>query len=187
MFVTARWWEPLRTAAGWIERVAAALDNPQERAAATVEAALRGVLAEIVTFQGDPVLGTWATHVSCVTRSYWSGLFHCYDDATIPRTNNELEQYFGRARHHERRATGRKRPPAAVAVRGAVRVVAAVATQAAEVPAADLRPQSVAIWRGVRARLDARHARRRAARRFRKDPTAYLAALEARLLHQGLP
>ena len=110
-----------------------------------------------------------------------------YEDATIPRTNNDLEQYFGVARHHERRATGRKRPPAAVAVRGAVRVVAAVATQVAEVPAPDLRPRDLAAWRAVRARVDARHAWRRAARRFRRDPAAYLAALEARLLHQGLP
>ncbi len=132
--------------------------------------------------QTDPDLGAWATHVYKVTRSYWRGLFHCYNDATIPRTNNDLEQSFGTARHHERRATGRKRPPAAVAVRGAVRVVAAVATQAAAVPAPELRPRDVAAWRALRARLETRHARRRAARRFRRDPAAYLAALEARLL-----
>ena len=167
--------------------MAAVLANPEGRAAAIVEAALRAVLAEIVTFQGDAALGAWATHVYRVTRSYWPGLFPCYEDATIPRTNNDLEQYFGVARHHERRATGRKRPPAAVAVRGVVRVVAAVATQVAEVPAPDLRPRDLAAWRAVRARVDARHAWRRAARRFRRDPAAYLAALEARLLHQGLP
>ncbi len=132
--------------------------------------------------QADVVVGTWATHVYRVTHTYWSGLFHCYDDPTIPRTNNELEQYFGTARHHERRATGRKRQPAAVAVRGSVRVVAAVATQASEVAAADLRPQSLAAWQALRARLETRHERRRAARRFRHDPATYLAALEARLL-----
>ncbi len=147
-----------------------------------MEAALRDVLAEVLTYQEDAALAEWATHVYRVTRTYWPGLFHCYADPTIPRTNNELEQYFGAARHHERRATGRKRPPAAVAVRGAVRVVAAVATQAAEVPAAELRPRDVAAWRAMRGRLEVRHARRRAARRFRRDPAAYLAALEARLL-----
>ena len=147
-----------------------------------MEGALRGVLAEVLTYQHDPDLGAWATHVYRVTRSYWPGLFHCYADATIPRTNNDLEQYFGVARHHERRATGKKRPPAAVAVRGSVRVVAAVATQAAEVAAPALRPRDLAAWRAVRARLETRHARRRAAQRFRRDPAAYLAALEARLL-----
>ena len=172
----------MHTAAGWIERVAAVLANPEGSEAATVEAALREVLADVVTYQHDPELAAWAVHVYKVTRSYWRGLFHCYNDATIPRTNNDLEQYFGAARHHERRATGRKRPPAAVAVRGAVRVVAAVATQAAELPAPELRPRDVAVWRAMRTRLEMRHERRRAARRFRRDPAAYLAALEARLL-----
>ena len=181
-FATARLWDPLRTAASWIERVAAVLANPEGSEAATVEAALRDVLADGLTYQRDPALAAWATQVYRVTRTYWSGLFHWYDDPTLPRTNNELEQYFGTARHHERRATGRKQPPAAVAVRGAVRVVAAVATQVAEVSASDLRPRELAAWQAIRARLEARHARRRASRRFRRDPAAYLAILEAHLL-----
>ena len=117
-----------------------------------------------------------------VTASYRPGLFHCYDVPGLPRTNNDLEHYFGSARYHERRATGRKGASPGLVVRGAVRVVAAVATQAAEVPAAELRPRDVAAWRAMRGRLEVRHARRRAARRFRRDPAAYLAALEARLL-----
>jgi hypothetical protein len=147
-----------------------------------VEAALRAVLANVLTYQRDPLLAPWATHVYKVTRNYWPGLFHCYDDPTIPRTNNELEQYFGAARHHERRATGQKSPTSAVVVRGAVRVVAAVATHGAPWRAQDLRPSDVTAWRRVRADLEARHERRRASRRFRRDPAAYLAALEARLL-----
>ena len=42
------------------------------------------------------------------TRSYWAGLFGCYDVADLPRTNNALEQLFGSYRHHERRVSGRK-------------------------------------------------------------------------------
>lgn len=53
-----------------------------------------------------------------VTESYWSGLFHCYDVADLPRTNNDLEHVFGSTRYHERRATGRKQAsPGMVAVR----------------------------------------------------------------------
>ncbi len=96
-------------------------------------------------YQTDPVLAPWATHFYKVTMNYWPGLFHCYADPAIPRTNNDLEQYFGAARHHERRATGQKRPPAAVAVRGAVRVVVAVATQGAEVAAPELRPRDLGL------------------------------------------
>ena len=151
-----------------------------------MEHTYRAVLAEVLTYQADPAVAPWATHFYKVTRNYWPGLFHCYDDAAIPRTNNALEQYFGAARHHERRATGQKSPTAAVVVRGAVRVVAAVATQLASWRAQDLRPGDVAAWRQLRTELEARHARRRAARRFRRDPAAYLAGLEARLLQEGL-
>ncbi len=116
-----------------------------------------------------------------VTASYWPGLFHCYDVPDLPRTNNELEQYFGRARHHERRATGHKRPTSAVVVRGAVRVVAAVASQLRVWSGEALRPGSVAAWRQLRKELEVRHEARRAQRRFRRDPAASLAQLEARL------
>ena len=34
-------------------------------------------------------------HFRKVTRSYWPGLFHGYDVAELPRTNNDLEQLFG--------------------------------------------------------------------------------------------
>jgi hypothetical protein len=113
--------------------------------------------------------------------NYWRGLFHCYDQPAIPRTNNDLEQYFGKARHHERRATGHKRVTSAVVVRGAVRVVSAVATQLRVWPAEALRPGSVEVWQKLRAQLEARHERRRAARRFRRDPAIYLAKLEEAL------
>ena len=62
-------------------------------------------------------------------RSYGPGLFHCYEVADLPRTNNDLEQLFGAARYHERRTTGRKVASPALVVRGSVRVVAAVATR----------------------------------------------------------
>ncbi len=152
-----------------------------------MEGAYRALLGEVLTHQADPRVAAWATHFYTVTRNYWAGLFHCYDDPTIPRTNNELEQYFGMARHQERRATGHKRPTSAVAVRGAVRVVAAVATHLVPWSAAELRPADLAAWQEVRTVLEARHERRRASRRFRRDPAAYLAALEAQLLQSGLP
>jgi len=113
---------------------------------------------------------------------YWRGLFWCYDVTDLPRTNNDLEQYFGSARYLERRATGRKRPTAMVVVRGAVRVVAAVATQTVAFQGADLQPPDVQAWRRLRAALEARHETHRQHHRFRLDPQAYLAILEARLL-----
>ena len=63
-------------------------------------------------------------HFLKVSASYWPGLFHCYDIPGLPRTNNDLEQYFGSARYHQRRASGRIHASAATVVRGAVRVLA---------------------------------------------------------------
>ena len=68
-------------------------------------------------------------HFLKVTASYWPGLFHCYDVPDLPRTNNDLEQCFGSARYHERRATGRGGLAGGLVVRGAVRLVAAVAAR----------------------------------------------------------
>jgi hypothetical protein len=187
LFATAGLWEPLQTAQRWIAQAARVLANAEGTDAASVETALRAVRTEVLTSQDDAAVGEWATHFYKVTMNYWRGLFHCYVHAEIPRTNNHLEQDFGVARHHERRATGHKRPTSAVVVRGSVRVVAAVATRLREWPAEALRPGSIAAWRTLREKLEARHEVRRGARRFRKDPAKYLANLEAQLLPYGLP
>jgi hypothetical protein len=42
-------------------------------------------------------------HFLKVTRSFWPGLFQCYDHPDLPRTDNDLEHVFGTYRHHERR------------------------------------------------------------------------------------
>jgi hypothetical protein len=152
-----------------------------------VEASYRELLEEVLKAKGDERVAAWATTFYTVTRSYWRGLFHCYDHLEVPRTNNDLEQYFGTARHHERRATGHKRATSALVVRGSVRVVAAVATPLAEWTAEDLRPGNIKAWRCLREKLEARHETRRAARRFRRDPAKYLAQLEQLLLHTSLP
>jgi hypothetical protein len=184
LFATAAQWEPLQIAQSWIVQTARVLANEDGAEATRVETAMRELWTEVLSYQKDEEVADWATHFYSVTMSYWRGLFHCYEHPDLPRTNNELEQYFGAARHHERRATGHKRATSALVVRGSVRVVAAVATQVKEWPGDALRPCSVAAWRQLRMELEVRHEARRASRRFRKDPTKYLAQLEAHLLPQ---
>ena len=187
LFATRQLWAPLQTAQNWLQRAAQVLANDERVDAVTVEENYRALLEDVLTAKSDAAVADWATHFYRVTRSYWQGLFHCYDVPELPRTNNGLEQYFGAARHHERRATGQKRPTPAVVVRGAVRVVAAVATPLGKWTAQELRPASVEAWYTLREQLDTRHEARRAARRFRRDPARYLAILEEHLLHTGLP
>jgi len=77
---------------------------------------------------GGP-LSPAGAHFRKVSASYGPGRFHCYDLGGLPRTNNDLEQYFGSARYQQRRASGRVHPTAATGGRGAVRVLAATAAR----------------------------------------------------------
>jgi hypothetical protein len=127
-------------------------------------------------------------HFLKVSRSYWSGLFACYDVEGVPRTNNALEQLFGSQRYHERRASGRKAGSPSLVLRGAARLLAAVATrQRGAFTADDLAGADRAEWSRLRQELDVRRQRRTERRRFRRDPEAYLRQLEAKLIQSGLP
>ena len=53
-----------------------------------------------------------------MSKSYWPGLFRCYESVDLPRTNNELEHTFGSHRYHERRASGRRRASPGLVVMG---------------------------------------------------------------------
>jgi Transposase, Mutator family len=55
-----------------------------------------------------PTLERFRLHLDQVSRSYWSGLFHCDDVPGLPRTNNELESHFRETRRRLLRITGQK-------------------------------------------------------------------------------
>jgi hypothetical protein len=186
---TALLWPPIQTAYALVHHAAHLLANHDGLDAAAVRQAYQEqVLAPMRAHHADPgLLASAATHFAKVTSSYWPGLFHCYDIADLPRTNNDLEQYFGAARHLERRATGRKMASPAMVVRGAVRMVALMAARDQPLSADDLRPRDLAVWKALRQRIDVRHELRRRQARFRRDPAAYLATLEACLLKPALP
>jgi len=86
------------------------------------------------------------------------------------------------ARVHERRATGRRGAIPGVVVRGSIRLITAVVTREQTFSAQELRPREYQRWRELRAHLQQCKETRRRQFRFRKDPAAYLAALEAQLL-----
>jgi hypothetical protein len=132
-------------------------------------------------------LGGAVDHFVKVSRSYWPGLFACYDVADLPRTNNDLEQLFGSHRYHERRATGRKGASPALVLRGSARLVAGLGTRSGAGTAADLAGADRDEWRRLRAELEERRQRRVDRHRFRRDPEGYLRGLEAKLNQSALP
>jgi hypothetical protein len=185
---TAELWEPIRRAYRWVRAAAHVLANAEQRERAEVQEAFVRILRSIgVTKRHCGPLEDALSHFLKVTRSYRSGLFHCYDDAAIPRTNNDLEQYFGQHRYQERRATGRKRGSPTTVLHGPVRVVASAMTRIRPLSAADLAPRDRAQWQQLRQSIRERFARRAQGYRFRRDPDSYLAQLEEACLKLALP
>jgi hypothetical protein len=182
-------WDPVEAAYAWVFRAAAILANAAGLSGAAVKASYRGLLGAMARHAeraGD--LAGALKHFGKVTRSYWPGLFHCYDVPDLPRTDNDLEQLFGSHRYHERRASGRKVASPGLVVRGSVRLPAAVATRLrGEVRGEELAPSDPEAWRELRAGLERRQEIRAQGRRFRRDPTAYLRSLEDSLIKETLP
>lgn len=185
---TASVWPALTRAYAWVHRAATTLDNGAGLQGEEVRRDLRLLLYEMRHDQENVgALAPAVAHFRTVSFSHWSGLFRCYESEGIPHTNNALEQFFGSARYHERRASGRKVASPGLVVRGAVRVVTAVACQGRRFDAVDLQPRSLHAWRDLRAVLERRQDTRRCQLRFRRDPDAYLARLETTLLTPSLP
>jgi hypothetical protein len=185
---TASEWEPIERAYRWLHAAADVLANDEQRDRAGVEQAYVRVLRSIgLTKRHCGALDAALTHFLKVTRSYRPGLFHCYDDPAIPRTNNDLEHCFGQHRHHERRATGRKRGAPSAVLHGSARLVAGVATRLRRYEPDDLVPHDHAAWRMLRQSIRRRFALRAQGQRFRRDPKAYLAQLEDDFLKSALP
>ena len=90
----------MRRAYRWVHQAAQLLANGADHDVFARRRAYRELLAAMAherTTVGS--LAPAIDHFRTVTRSYWPGLFHCYQLADLPRTNNDLEHFFGSARH----------------------------------------------------------------------------------------
>ena len=185
---TDQLWEPIGRAYRWVQAAAEVLANQDNHAPSEVMQDFLRVRRSIgLTKRHCGRLEPALDHFLKVTRSYQAGLFHCYADPAIPRTNNDLEHCFGQHRHYERRATGRKAGAPNTVLRGSVRLVAGVATRVRRFAPADLALRDRARWHSIRQAVRRRFALRAQGRRFRRDPDAYLAQLEDACLKLVLP
>lgn len=166
-----------------VHQAAEILTNQQQVSGAQVRERYLAFLSQMQQQKAElGPLGEAIDHFCHITDNFAAGLFQCYDVEGLPRTNNDLERCFGVARVHERRATGRRGAIPGVVVRGSVRVITAVVTREQSFSAEDLQLRDYQRWRDLRAHLQQCEETRRQQFRFRKDPAAYLAALEAQLL-----
>jgi hypothetical protein len=174
----------------WVKRAARILKNEEGLPTKKVRRRLVPLLARMrraAATTSEPSVRAGLQQFVKVTKSYWSGLFACYDSADLPRTNNDLEHTFGSHRYHERRASGRRRAAPGLVVMGSTRVIAGLATRLRPDEGLVLSPGYVEEWKELRAEQEARRESRRKQRRFRHDPDAYLKDLEHRCLQLTLP
>ena len=180
--------ELLATALTDAPRLKGLLANEASDTGAQVGRRFAGLLAAMQR-HGSRIGGLRAAlhHFRKVARSYWPGLFHTADMLELPRTNNALEQLFGSQRYHERRATGRKTASPGAVLRGSVRLVAGITTRLQVPSRQDLGRVDYGQWQNLRRQLERRRQARTARSRFRRDPDAYLAALERQASQPTLP
>jgi len=184
---TASLWPAIVLAFGWVHKAASML-GAEGASGGEVRRRLGGLLGAMAVHRDKAGrLAGAVGHFLKVSKSYWPGLFACYENEGVPRTNNALEQLFGSQRHHERRASGRKSGSPSLVLRGQARLIAAAATRLRAFTAEELAGADRAEWARLRAELDERRQRRTQRRRFRKDPEGFLRELEARLIQSGLP
>ena len=185
---TASLWPDVRVTYNWVHRAAHILNNEDQDGEVVVKRRLQGLLGAMTRHHAKAgSLAPAVDHFLKVSRSYWPGLFHCYSIPDLPRTNNDLEQFFGAHRCHERRTTGRKGATPGLVLRGSVRLVAWAATRLRPFTSEDLVPETVRAWQELRHNLETRRHQRTQRRRFRRDPASYLAKLEVDLLKLILP
>jgi hypothetical protein len=185
---TATLWPAIALIYTWVWRAAHILGEGGPNQVAAVRRQLGGLLGAM-TRHGARLgsLARAAAHFVRVSRSYWPGLFHCYEVAGLPRTNNQLEQFFGSHRYHERRSSGRRGASPGLVLRGQARLLAAAATRQRGFSAAELSRADRGRCEQLRRELEARRQRRVQRRRFRRDPQAFLNQLEEQLLQSALP
>ena len=173
-----------------VKRAARILKNEEGLAAKKVRRRLVQLLVRMrqaAATTGEPSVRAGLRQFLKVTKSYWPGLFRCYDATDVPRTNNDLEHTFGSHRYHERRASGRRRASPGLVVMGSARMISGLATRLRPEEGLVLRPGYVEGWQELRAGSEQRREARRKQRRFRHDPAAYLAQLEQQCLQLTLP
>ncbi len=158
---TASLFTPIAIAYKWIHQAAKILDNEAGLDATVVKRSYLDLLAQMSDGKHKvDRLEPGITHFLKITRSYWSGLFHCYKVEDLPRTNNDLEHTFGVLRHHQRRCTGRKVAPSSLVIRGSVQLASAIATKLRTFTAEDLSQVCVDSWLELRSDLRKHHLNR---------------------------
>lgn len=181
----------LQVAHTWLLQIAkrldweVALETEGHLSGAEVRERVEAYLEHIGMKLADGEVPEWlhqpVEHLRKVLLRLGDGLYHCYDVPGLPRTNNELEQFYRRVKSGQRRITGHRRSDTFVVRVGEFAVYAIAASGLSE---SELWQQLSGVpaskWQAERKILRANQERQAKMRRFRLHRQAYLADLEAR-------
>jgi hypothetical protein len=107
----AETYRTLHQGAAWLHDIAYILE-PVATYPSNAEEVARQLRGYLDTLQRQPklppTLEAFSHHLDLVSRSYWPGLFYCYDVPGLPRTNNDLESHFRDTRRRLLRTTGQQ-------------------------------------------------------------------------------
>jgi hypothetical protein len=185
---TAGLWPQIQAAYDQVWGVARILDNESWLSGAGVSQALKKALAGMAPRKGQsPWLKEAFAAFRKVSASYWPGLFHCYEVEGLGRTNNDLEQFFGSWRWHERRCSGRKVASRSDVLLGPASLASSLASRQGPVSGEDLAGVDLERWRQIREEIVTHQKRFRQRRAFRRNPDKYLGELTARTIKLLLP
>ncbi len=107
----AQTYEELQQGAAWLRDIAYILEPTPAYplSAAQVAGQRRRYLDTVRRWpKTTPTLDHFVLSIDTASRSYWPGLFHCYDVPGLPRTNNALESHFRDTRRRVLSTTGQK-------------------------------------------------------------------------------
>jgi len=97
----------------WVDGIDAILDIPlptSEEPGPGGDAVARDLAHYLGPLADTAGLSPWLTQfrqdLLDVSERYWSGLFHCYNIAGLPRTNNDHESLYGQTKRQLRRQLG---------------------------------------------------------------------------------
>jgi hypothetical protein len=166
----SRWSKPLA-------HIASALEPEIDKSSETAEWELTQVidwLKQTYTDENDTVM---VDNILSYSRGFWKGLFTCYDHFYIPRTNNDLEQFFRRTKACHRRITGLRNWNSYIMRNGEMIVLVDDALRQKHVKA---RLQSVSYesFAARKAQWSTRLSDSVQRRRFNRAPQTYLQQLE---------
>jgi hypothetical protein len=166
----------------WLIDLEHLLDPEREppKSSASVRRAVERYLVELTTrTTHDAEDQRVAEHINQIFRSFWWGLFTCYDVAGLPRTNNELERFMRQIKMGYRRVSGRKNVHDFIIRYGAYAALVDPAESLDELLARLAEVDQEAFLK-ERKRLDLARLDEAKIHRFRYHRADYLAELEAR-------